>query len=308
MSEEGQAQEQPTAQDLALNIVESWSKPEVKTEEGQAPEVPAEETTETPEEQQPETKTEVRRLKLKYKGEDREVDEPEAIELAQKGYDYTQKSQALAKERQEMQETIRQQTEPALKQYQERLQLFEKAVWQALAPEVNQTDWNKLAQENPAEWAVRMQRVTDVNRVLEGVKQEQQRLAHESQQKVRQQQQQAITEAIETLQAEIPGWNEELYKSVLKSGTEFGFTSQEVGQIVDPRAIKVLHAAHKWSELQKAKPSVDKKVANVPKVVKPGTAEKPDQRAEKWKETANRIKKSQGTDQEALLDAAKFLV
>jgi hypothetical protein len=177
-----------------------------------------------------------------------------------------------------------------------------------LAPEVNQTDWNKLAQENPAEWAVRMQKVTNVNQVLEAVKQEQARLAQENQGRFRQQQQKAIQEAIETLQTDIPGWNEELYKSVLKSGTEFGFSSQEVGQIVDPRAIKVLHAAHKWNELQRAKPSVDKKVANVPKVVKPGTAEKPDQRAEKWKETASRIKKSQGTDQEALLDAAKFLV
>jgi hypothetical protein len=62
-------------------------KSEAKTEEAkpetEAPEVKAEESK--PEEEQPEITPEPRKFKLRYKGEEREVDEPEAIELAQKG-------------------------------------------------------------------------------------------------------------------------------------------------------------------------------------------------------------------------------
>src|SRR5688572_4896081 len=57
------------------------------------PEQPA---VETAPEVEPETpQEEARRLKIKYKGEEKEFLEPEVIELAQKGFDYTQKSQAL---------------------------------------------------------------------------------------------------------------------------------------------------------------------------------------------------------------------
>ena len=316
METEGQASEQPTAESAALSIVEGWLQPETPAEaaapEEQSSEEPAAEAPETPTEA--ETKAEeIRRHKLKVKAEggvdeEIEVDDNELKSGYMRTKDYTRKTQELARERDAVQSKVREAVEPQLKQYQERLQLFEKAVWNALAPEVNGTDWNKLAQENPAEWAARMQKVTNVNQVLSAVKQENERIAKESQARSQEQQQKAIREAVETLQRDIPGWGEETYRSVLKSGTEFGFDAKELAEIIDPRAIKVLHAAHKYMELQKAKPSVENKVKDVPKVLKPGTAEKPDPKAEKWKETTNRVRKSGGRDADALLDMAKHFV
>jgi hypothetical protein len=78
---------------------------------------------------------------------------------------------------------------------------------------------------------------------------------------------------------------------------EYGFKAEEVQSITDPRAIKVLDDARQWREFKAAKPATqEKKVTTVPKVVKPGTAEKPDPKATEWKGTMDRLQKSGGKD------------
>ena len=311
----------------ALNVVESWSKPaalpvtqpeQTPTQEappsgeGASPaeaaleaevEAPAEGTeAETPTEgEQP------RRHKLKYRGQDIEVDEAELRAGYLMHRDYTQKTQELSKEREEIPSKIKAQVEPVVKQYQERLQLFEKAVWQALAPEVNNTDWNALARENPAEWAQRMQAVTNVNNVLQAVKQEQERLAKDGQESMRQTVQKQAKEAVEILQRDIPDWSQETYNAVRKNGEKYGFSAEELAQIADPRAIKALYAALQWDKLQAAKPAVTLKVADVPKVVKPGTVQKQDPKAQKWTEAMTKFQRGGGKDKDAL-EVAKMFV
>src|SRR3990167_2311561 len=240
--------------DMAMSIVDNWIKPANEPQSqspvepapspaSSAPEKGRKEVEAKPPATKPETeakKEEARRYKLKYRGEDIEVDEKEL----QSGYlmhrDYTQKTQELAKEREELPAQLKAQVEPVIKQYQERLQLFEKAVWQALAPEVNNTDWNTLARDNPAEWAQRMQAVTNVNNILSGIKQEQERLVQASQESMRQNVQKQAKASVEVLQRDIPDWSQETYNAIRKNGEKYGFSAEELSQIADPRAIKVL--------------------------------------------------------------------
>lgn len=337
---EGQAIQQPqnaeeAAHQAALSIVGNWlpkkettpqpqrqqrptqpqqpprveAKPEVEAEPEPAQASGEAETEETPAtEQEPETKQQRRRYKLKYKGQELEKDEGETLALAQQGFDYTQKSQALAKERNELQATIRAQTEPALREYAQRLQLFEKAVWKALAPELQNTDWNALARDDPAQWAQKMQAVTNVNSVLAAVQQEQQQLMQRQAHQMRDAQAKQVAQAREVLERDLPEWSDSLYQNIMRSGIEhFGFTPEEVGAMSDPRAIKVLHAAMKYMDLQKAKPEMEKRVASVPKVLKPGTAEKPNPEAERFGKAMADLKKSGGRDDEAF-KVARFFV
>jgi len=305
--------ESQLAHEAALRIIESEEpkeepKEEVKTESTEVTEEakPETEVSKETEETKQEVKAEIRRLKLKYNGEEKEVEEPEAIELAQKGYDYTQKTMALAKEREELRESSKKQLDTKLKEYDEKLQLAEQAIWHTLAPEIQNVDWNKLAAENPAEWAQRYQHVQNVNAKLAQIQAERQKISQARESELKETFQKQAKEAVEILSKDIPGWSNDLYGKVLKTGMEYGFKAEEVNAITDPRAIKVLHDAMKFRALQSAKPAVEKKVASVPKVSKPGTAEKPDQNADAWKKGMAQLKKT-GSTQDALA-VAKLLI
>lgn len=277
---------------------------EAAAEEAKAEEAPAEEKEPTKEE-----KAEIRRLKLKYNGEEKEVEEPEAIELAQKGYDYTQKTMALAKERDEWRQKSQAELTQKQKEYDDKLALAEQAIWQTLMPEIQSIDWNKLAQENPSEWAQKYQYVQNVNARLAQIQGERKVIAEQNQGQQREAMQKAAKEAVEILQKEIPGWSNDKYGQILKSGVEqYGFKQEELNAITDPRAIKVLHDAMQFRALQNAKPIVEKKVKDVPKVARPGTAEKPDPSAEQWKNGMTRLQQSGGKDMNAALSIARKFV
>lgn len=267
------------------------AKPETEatTEETAAT---TEETTEEP--------AQPSKFKLRVKtddGEDEEleVDEDELKRGYMKSKDYSAKTAALKRERESVAAEVKKATEQKLKEYDEKLEMAEQAIWHTLAPEIKSTDWNKLAAENPAEWAQKYQRVQNINAQLAQVQQERQKLAQARDEEARTNFKKAAEEAIETLKTDIPGWSQELYGKVLKAGVEHGFKKEEVNAITDPRAIKVLWKAMQYDAAQKAKPNVEKKVVPVtPKVVKPGGGEKPDQNADKWKQGMDALKKSGG--------------
>jgi hypothetical protein len=72
------------------------------------------------------------------------------------------------------------------------------------------------------------------------------------------------------LEKEIPGWNQDMAKEIAATGVEYGFSHDELSNLTDPRAVKLLHDAAQWRKLQASKPVVDKKVATASPTVKPG--------------------------------------
>ena len=280
------------------------AKPETEAPAEEAA-APAEETEEAP--PQPP------KFKLRVKtdegtDEELEVDEDELKRGYMKSRDYSAKTAALKRERESVQAEIKKATEQRLKEYDDKLEMAEQVIWHTLAPEIKSTDWNKLAAENPAEWAQKYQRVQAINGQLAQIQAERQKIAQAKEEEARTNFRKQAEEAIETLRSDIPGWSEELYGKVLKAGVEHGFKKEEVNAITDPRAIKVLWKAMQYDAAQKAKPNVEKKVVPAaPKVVKPGGGEKPDPNADKWKQGMESLRKSGGKLSSAL-DLAKQIL
>ena len=258
-------------------------------------EAPAEAEEAAPEpEAEAETKPESRRLKLKYKGEEKEVEEAEAIELAQKGFDYTQKSQALAKEREELTAKAKAAEESARQKYEQQLEAYKQATLKLVDQEAMNADLNKLAMEDPAKAQQLFFKKIQIQQTLQAIEQQQQQIAQQRQAEIQEATRKQAAEAVEKLQERIPGWNNDLYGKILKGAIDlYGFQTNEVNAITDHRAIEVLHDAQKWREFQAAKPkTVEKKVAPVPKVSKPGTSEKPDPKANRLQESMAQLNKT----------------
>jgi hypothetical protein len=272
---------------------EATAKPE-KEAEAEDEEAPVQEQT------QEEAKAEARRLKLKYKGEEKEVDEAEAIELAQKGFDYTQKSQALAKEREELSAKAKAAEEAARSRYEQQLEIQKQTVLKLVDQEALNADLNKLALEDPARAQQLFFKKIQIQQTLAQIEAAQQQVYQQRQAEMQEAMSKQAKEAVERLQERIPGWNNDLYGKILKGASEsYGFQSNEVNAITDHRAIEVLHDALKWREFQAAKPkTVEKRVAAVPKVQKPGTTEKADPKANRIQESMARLNKS-GSRQDA---------
>lgn len=301
--EEGQPQERPR------DDKGKFTKVEAPVEQEAAPEEQAEQA-EQPAEEQEEVQVEIRKHKLTVKAEDGsdlelEVDDEEL----KKGYmlerAFRMKTAQIAREREALQAKIKEAVEPKLKEYEEKLALAEQTIWHTLAPEIQSIDWNKLAAENPAEWAVKYQHVQNVNARLAQIQQERQRISKAREDEARANLQKQGQESVERLKEEIPNWNNDLYGKILKSGVEQGFKSEEVNAITDHRAIKVLWKAMQFDAL-KAKPIVEKRTTpQAPKVLKPGAGEK-DAGADKWKEGMAKLSKSGRT--EDAVELAKLLL
>jgi len=282
------------------------AKPEeaASTEEEQ----PATETTEE-EPAQPET----RKHKLKVKTDDGadeeiEVDDEELKRGYMKSKDYSVKTAQLAREREAVQAKVREAVEPKLKEYETQLETYKQAVLKLADPEALSADLNQIALEDPARAQQLFFKRIQIQNAMQAIAQEQQKISEERGKEMTANLRKQAQESVETLKTEIPGWGDELYGKILKSGVDqYGFKPDEVNAITDHRAIKVLHDAMQYRALKTAKPSVDKRTApSAPKVVKPGAGEKPDARAQKWNDGMARLRET-GKTQDAVSVARMLL-
>jgi hypothetical protein len=105
---------------------------------------------------------------------------------------------------------------------------------------------------------------------------------------------------VEDLKQHIPDWSNQLYEGVLKFGVEaYGFKPEEVGNVTDPRMIRVLVDAQKYRALQKAKPGVEKRVAAAPKVLSPGAAQERSEQNQSYTDARKALAKDHTVDSAA---------
>lgn len=136
--------------------------------------------------------------------------------------------------------------------------------------DAQRTDWNRLAIENPAEWAAKRQAVETRARELATIEQERQSVLEQSHREQLLKSQQKLEEAI-------PEWKDqakrtELQKKLAKTGEAYGYTPQELSQLVNHRDILVLKDAMAYREMMAAqKSAAEKKVAppTTQRVIKP---------------------------------------
>lgn len=179
--------------------------------------------------------------------------------------DYTQKTQEVAETRRMLEE--REQAFQAQAAFQQ--QHFAKAVEAHTLSEqlqqFSQLDWDKLADENPAEAMKLHARHVALQTKYAGIEREMQGLNGQFSQQMAETRQKAQAQCLQELRKDFPELSipekaPVLLKGLDETGRSFGFTGQELANIADPRIIRVLHAAMQYKKLQGAKSVVEKKV------------------------------------------------
>lgn len=275
-----QAQEQSTEPPAAQPEEEAPVGPNKQVEGDEAPAEDARRVAEIPLDQ-----LEAIELEVTVKGEDgKDLTQKLPVKALKEGYmrqaDYQRKTAEVARQRESVSESVRQAIEGDRKQYQATMQQLQALVMETVAPELQGVDLNKLATDDPFEYVKRRNRIDQINQTVTTIQAKQKEIADKHQAEQAQQRQKLADTARETLQADIPGWNDDLYHTLMKSSEKHGFKPEEVATWLDPRAIKLLHKAHMYDQLKAnpQAPSAEKKVVVPPKVVRPGTAQATNQR------------------------------
>ena len=184
----------------------------------------------------------------------------------------TQKSQDLAAERKSLDEeaeTVRQGRDL----YGQRLQQVE----QALANQYpSEPDWETLEKEDPTKLAVESAKWQTHLRKSEALRAEQQRVEDEQVADQQKQLDSYKADQAQRLLEAIPEWQDEKVSKAEQSRifdyaqSALGLSEEEVGSLMDHRAIVAMRKAMKYDELQ-AKGSAAQKKGKPTKTLKPGT-------------------------------------
>lgn len=250
-------------------------------------------------------------IKVIVKGDDgKDVEQEVPLDEVRSGYmrhaDYTRKTQQLATERKQ----IPQKLAEADRFVQERSQHFDHAlqnieafVVQAISPELQNVNWQQLAQENPNEYVRLNQRAQQVNATLQQIRNHRQEVAKQSEQQRTRSMQESAAASRETLNREIPGgWNDDLYAKLQKGAVNhYGFVPEEIGNVVDARIMMAIHDGLKYRELQSGKPITQQRIAGAPQLaVKPGATATGADKRQSAVETARAKAQKSGSVDDAL--------
>lgn len=163
--------------------------------------------------------------------------------------DYTRKTQEVAE--------LRRQVETERTQHQQSSAEHVQAMAQVVAADQQlqqfaQVNWQELSNEDPVRaqqlW-MQYSQLKDYRQQAAGqVQQMDQQRAFEAQQATAKQ----IEEGQAVLKRDIPNWGPDVARQVTEfAAKEYGFQPNELGQVSDPRVVKVLHAAMLGAQLVK---------------------------------------------------------
>ena len=185
--------------------------------------------------------------------------------------DYTRKTQDLAKQRDELPQTIAKQTQELSDSYGKRLSELQNLVLKTAAADLQGVDWNKLATEDAFEYVRLSNRANQVKELLQTIQTENESLIKRNAEQEQQKKVQAWSKSLEILNRDIPNFGPDVVKTLIKTGEDWGFDQAEISQWADHRLIKMLHALSDKKATDTKKPEVEKKVALVTKILKPGS-------------------------------------
>ena len=238
--------------------------------EDEEPEAEKDDESEDSENEQPKS------VRLKVNGEELEKPLDEVIALAQQGLDYTKKTQEVAEQRKALEEyaqTVKVQEEVFMQQVQLQNALIGDvaeltAVDKQLA-QFNDVNWQELSDNDFVEAQKLFFTFNQLQQKRSTLATELEAKAQQVQQNQAARMQEQIAKGKEILAKEIPNWSRETTQELITIGKDYGFTDDELGTIIDPRHVKVLHDAMQWRKLQKNS-VVKNKVSQAKPVVKPG--------------------------------------
>jgi len=162
--------------------------------------------------------------------------------------DYTRKTQEVAEQRKAF-EQQKQQFEQAMQvQQQNQKQYAQLSALDGQLDQYKDINWQKWSEEDPVAAQQGYFQYDQLRNTRQGIAQQ---IQQQEQTALQQRQQQTVAmleQGRETLAKEIPGWSEKLAKDIASHGEVYGYTPQEMGQVIDPRAVKVLHDAYLYRQ------------------------------------------------------------
>ena len=314
--EQTNPQGSPTVDDAAAKI---FGMLEPEQPEGQAEELAPQETEEYEaqaeyaeeaegEEVQEEEVQEPQRFRVKVDNEELEVDLDELIKGYSRTSDYTKKTQTLAEQRKAV-EAERTKIEEAAKlrdTYAQRLQVIEQMLTQ---PE---EDISALKDQDPIGYAVKMAERMEREKQLAAVRAERESVEAKQVSEHQERLKSHIAQEAERLRAAIPDMADDVKGEIIRRdirnyAKSVGSTDQELSQVYDHRAVLTLYRAMQYEKLTKGKAVAQKKVAEAPKALKPGTGnQKIDKDSEQVKKLTKQLKQT-GRPRDAAALFERFL-
>lgn len=246
-------------------------------------------------------------FELHYNGTTEKVPKDRAKALAQQGL-YYERNQAQVdqhwKQVQEASQFVAQQlqTVPELQEAAALVSMYQKAV-----ESIDIADMQKMATEDPAQYLAKLAEYNTLNRRLTEAQAKHQATAQQFAQSQQQFQSEVLKREREALFKAIPDWRDDSkFKQargrILSYMAERGFSEQELGSLMDHRALLVAYDAARFRESQKALKASAKSLGTKPKVAKPGASTTPAQaNDEQTKALRQQLKKTGRLD-----DAAKL--
>jgi hypothetical protein len=265
-------------EEVATEAVEETDEEALEEEvEEESEEDEPEATEEDDEDSEEEDEVEVEERKtfrVKANGEEKDVTLDELVSGYQKGEDYTKKSQTLAEQRKAMEAEAKaiQEAQHLREEYQARLGQVSQILQQN---DADYSDLEQLKENDPIAYAVKVAEKTENTKKMQVIQQEQARLAQESNQYRANQQAQFVAEQSKLLTEKVkefsdPKKAEQIKNDIRSFGKSVGFSDEELSQVYDHRHVVILQKAMEYDKLQKANPSINKKLKQAPKMSKKG--------------------------------------
>ncbi len=303
--------EQPTNPQGEVSIGERLSAALAASAGNQAQESEAETVSDAPQESQafeeseaveasdaaPETEQEEPTEEITWNGETKRMTRAELRELAQQGFDYTQKTQSLAEQRKAFEAQVQQAKESYALQSQ---QLEAIAEIKALDTKLQQFDgvnWLELAESDPVQYLKLKEAHNGLKEARNAKIGEAQQRAQALQQQQAQTFEQHLAKEAEALANALPEFRGEKAVESKKAVAQYleksGWTAQEIGSLADHRAVTLAYKAMQFDRLQTQKAETLKSAKPLPPVVKPGASNsKAMQQASKYSEQRAQLRET----------------
>jgi hypothetical protein len=233
--------------------------------------------------------------KVKVGKEELDVPLDELLKGYSRTADYTRKTQEIAETRKVV-EADRQKIEEAARlrdTYAQRLGVIEQMLSQGDKAE----DLTALKESDPIGYAVRVAEQTEREKQLAAVRAEQSRIAQQQQAE----QQERLNAHLQAeglkLQEAIPEMADPAKGQAIRTdirnyAKKIGFSDQELSQVYDSRAVTALYKAMQYDKLTAGKQDAVKKVAQAPRMMRPGTSTPEARETQEGKKLREQLRRS----------------
>jgi hypothetical protein len=233
--------------------------------------------------------------KVKVGKEELDVPLDELLKGYSRTADYTRKTQEIAETRKVV-EADRQKIEEAARlrdTYAQRLTVIEQMLSQGEKAE----DLTALKESDPIGYAIRVAEQTEREKQLAAVRAEQSRIAQQQQAE----QQERLNAHLQAeglkLQEAIPEMADPAKGQAIRTdirnyAKKIGFSDQELSQVYDSRAVTALYKAMQYDKLTAGKQDAVKKVAQAPRMMRPGTSTPEARETQEGKKLREQLRRS----------------